>query len=87
MWTVSWRLIAGPLSSAICAIIPIPRGGMYHGVEGVDRAAGVAGIEDVIITAKEGQALIPPPEGATVATAGASTARASATIGGYMLSA
>ena len=27
MWTVSWRLIAGPLSSGICAIIPIPRGG------------------------------------------------------------
>ena len=46
-------------------MIPIPRGGMYHGVEGVERAAAVPGIEDVIITAKEGQALIPLPEGST----------------------
>ncbi|HSU66699.1 MAG TPA: ATP-grasp domain-containing protein [Tepidisphaeraceae bacterium] len=46
-------------------MIPVPRGGIYHGVDGVERAAAVAGIEDVIVTAKEGQALIPLPEGST----------------------
>jgi hypothetical protein len=46
-------------------MIPIPRPGMYHGVEGVERAKAVAGIEDVIVTAKEGQQLIPLPEGST----------------------
>ncbi len=46
-------------------MIPIPRGGVYESVEGVDRARDVAGIEDVAITAKEGQLLVPLPEGAT----------------------
>jgi hypothetical protein len=46
-------------------MIPIPRGGMYRGADGIEEAAAVTGIEDVIITAKEGQALIPLPEGST----------------------
>jgi hypothetical protein len=46
-------------------MIPIPKGGIYESVEGVERARAVAGIEDVIITATEGQRLIPLPEGAT----------------------
>jgi biotin carboxylase len=46
-------------------MIPIPKGGMYESVDGVERAAGVAGIEDVIITAKPGQRLIPLPEGSS----------------------
>ena len=37
----------------------------YESVEGVERARAVPGIEDVIITATEGQRLIPLPEGAT----------------------
>lgn len=46
-------------------MIPIPRGGIYEGVEGVDRARAVPGIHDVIVTAAEGQRLVPLPEGAS----------------------
>ena len=46
-------------------MIPIPKDGIYRSVEGVERAREVDGIEDVIITAAEGQRLIPLPEGAT----------------------
>lgn len=46
-------------------MIPIPRNGVYNGVEGVEAAQAVAGIDDVIITAKEGQRLQKLPEGAT----------------------
>jgi len=46
-------------------MIPIPKGGMYESVDGLDRASAVAGIEDLIITAKAGQRLIPLPEGAS----------------------
>lgn len=46
-------------------MIPIPRGGVFTGVDGLDRARGVPGIEDIIVTAKEGQMLAPLPEGAS----------------------
>ena len=46
-------------------MIPIPKGGLYHGVEGVERARVVPGIHDVIVTAAEGQRLIPLPEGSS----------------------
>jgi hypothetical protein len=46
-------------------MIPIPKGGIYHGVEGVERAGAVPGIVDVVITATEGQHLVPLPEGAS----------------------
>ncbi len=46
-------------------MIPIPKGGIYKSVDGLDRASAIPGIEDVIITAKEGQRLIPLPEGAS----------------------
>jgi biotin carboxylase len=46
-------------------MIPIPKGGIYEDVEGVDQARSVEGIEDVIITATEGQRLVPLPEGAS----------------------
>lgn len=46
-------------------MIPIPRAGVFHGVEGEDAARQVAGIEDLIITAKQGQMLVPLPEGAS----------------------
>jgi hypothetical protein len=45
-------------------MIPIPKGGIYER-GGRGRARAVAGIEDVIITATEGQRLIPLPEGAS----------------------
>jgi len=46
-------------------MIPIPRGGVYQDVTGIGESRSVAGIEDVIVTAKVGQALVPLPEGAT----------------------
>jgi len=52
-------------------MIPIPRAGVYLGAEGVERARavehGAEHIEDVdiIITAKEGQMMLPLPEGAS----------------------
>lgn len=60
---VSAVRLAGGASGVM--MIPIPKGGIYQGVEGVDRARAVAGIEDAIVTATEGQRLIPLPEGAT----------------------
>jgi hypothetical protein len=46
-------------------MIPVPHGGWYRGVQGLDRAQAVAGIEEAIVTAKEGQLLIPLPEGSS----------------------
>jgi biotin carboxylase len=46
-------------------MIPIPKGGVFHSVSGIEDAARVCGVEDVIITAKAGQHLIPLPEGAS----------------------
>jgi biotin carboxylase len=46
-------------------MIPIPRQGVYTGVSGTDEAREVEGIEDIVITAKEGQAMLPLPEGAS----------------------
>jgi hypothetical protein len=46
-------------------MIPIPRAGIYAGVDGLDRARSTTGIEDIAITAKEGQMLVPLPEGAS----------------------
>jgi len=46
-------------------MIPIPHAGVYRGVQGLDDARRVPGVEDIVITAKEGQALLPLPEGST----------------------
>jgi biotin carboxylase len=46
-------------------MIPIPKAGIYQGVEGVEEAASISGVEDVIITAKEGQKILPLPEGSS----------------------
>ena len=56
--------VDGPASGVM--MIPIPRpGGIYHGVDGLERALAVADIEDVTITATEGQLLVPLPEGSS----------------------
>jgi biotin carboxylase len=44
-------------------MIPVPRAGIYQGVRGVDRAEVLA--DEVIITAKQGQPVLPLPEGDT----------------------
>jgi hypothetical protein len=60
---VSRARLDGPASGVM--MIPIPKGGSYERVEGVENAARVPGIDDVIITATEGQRLVPLPEGAS----------------------
>ncbi len=44
-------------------MIPIPEGGILRRMCGVEEAKGVAGIEDVQITARLNQSLVPLPEG------------------------
>ena len=46
-------------------MIPIPREGIYEDVNGVAEARAVRGIEDVVITAKTAQKLVPLPEGSS----------------------
>jgi biotin carboxylase len=60
--TRKFRLAAGAHG---VMMIPIPRAGVYAGVEGLERARQVAGVEDVVMAAKEGQMLLPLPEGAS----------------------
>src|SRR4029077_15466824 len=51
--------IGMPEGAAGVMMIPIPREGFYIAVDGVDQARSEPGIEDVIITAKQGQKLMP----------------------------
>jgi hypothetical protein len=44
-------------------MIPIPKGGLYRSVEGLEKAS--ACVDEIIITAKAGQRLIPLPEGSS----------------------
>ncbi|HKH72728.1 MAG TPA: ATP-grasp domain-containing protein [Vicinamibacterales bacterium] len=44
-------------------MIPIPRRGVYRGAQGVNEAAALHGIDDIRITAKPDQLLLPLPEG------------------------
>jgi hypothetical protein len=46
-------------------MIPIPHRGLFRRVDGVDDARAVDGIEDIRITAKTDQLLLPLPEGAS----------------------
>jgi formate-dependent phosphoribosylglycinamide formyltransferase (GAR transformylase) len=58
-------VLAMPTPASGVMMIPIPREGIYVDVEGLSRARAEAGIEEVIVTAKQGQKLIPLPEGAS----------------------
>jgi len=55
--------VDGPASGVM--MIPIPKGGIFQSVEGVDRALAVPAIEAVEITATAGQMLLPLPEGSS----------------------
>jgi biotin carboxylase len=57
--------IAMSTPAAGVMMIPIPRAGIYVDVEGLERARSQPGIEEVIVTAKQGQKLVPLPEGAS----------------------
>jgi ATP-grasp domain/L-amino acid ligase C-terminal domain 2 len=55
--------IAMPTPAAGVMMIPIPREGIYVAVDGSDDARATPNIEDLLITAKQGQKLAPLPEG------------------------
>jgi len=57
-----WRWIPSKEPVGVM-MIPIPRRGVYRGVHGVESAAAVPGIEDIRITAKADELLLPLPEG------------------------
>ncbi|MDE3155969.1 MAG: ATP-grasp domain-containing protein [Acidobacteriota bacterium] len=60
--TDGWRREA---AAAGVMMIPIPRAGLYRGVDGADEAAAVDGIEAVVLSARPDQSLVPLPEGAS----------------------
>ena len=60
---VTGARLLGPAAGVM--MIPIPREGIYNRVRGVERASAVPGIEEAMITAKEGQKLAPLPEGSS----------------------
>ena len=57
---------AGGAAGAVgVMMIPIPRRGIYHGVEGLAAARSAPGITAVTMTAEPGQLVAPPPEGSS----------------------
>jgi biotin carboxylase len=56
---------AGARGAAAVMMIPIPKRGIYHGVEGLNAALALPHIQSVLITAEVGALLLPPPEGAS----------------------
>ncbi|MEK6244661.1 MAG: ATP-grasp domain-containing protein [Pseudomonadota bacterium] len=57
--------LVGAGGAAGVMMIPIPRRGIYHGLEGLAAAQSVAGVTGVSITAEPGQIVAPPPDGAS----------------------
>lgn len=57
--------LAGAGGAAGVMMIPIPRRGIYHGLEGLAAAQSVAGVTGVSVTAEPGQMVAPPPDGAS----------------------
>jgi hypothetical protein len=43
----------------------VPRAGVLESVSGVENAKAIPGIDDVVITAKRGETLVPLPEGSS----------------------
>ncbi|MBI4391060.1 MAG: ATP-grasp domain-containing protein [candidate division NC10 bacterium] len=52
-------------SAAGVMMIPIPHAGIYRGVEGLEEARRVPGVGEVTVSAKEGQRIVPLPEGSS----------------------
>jgi len=46
-------------------MIPIPDPGIYEGVEGMEEALRTPGVEDIVVTARPTQKLVPLPEGSS----------------------
>jgi biotin carboxylase len=55
----------GAAGAAGVMMIPIPRRGVYRGVNGLAQARSVPGITSVAISAETGQVVAPPPDGAS----------------------
>jgi biotin carboxylase len=49
--------------AAAVLMIPIPKAGILESVAGLDRAKGVPGVVDAVVSAHTGQRLVPLPEG------------------------
>lgn len=52
-------------SAAGVMMIPIPHAGIYRGVKGLEEARRVPGVGEVTVSAKEGQKIVPLPEGSS----------------------
>ena len=65
------RALGAPLAlerragAAGVMMIPIPRRGLLHGVDGLEAARAVPGIDDVTISVEPGHLVAPPPEGSS----------------------
>ncbi len=65
------QALGGPIAiarrggAAGVMMIPIPRRGIFHGLEGLAAAQSVPGVSDIAITAQRGQITAPPPDGAS----------------------
>ncbi len=46
-------------------MLPVPAAGILKSISGIEQARSVDGIEDVVITAREGETLVPLPEGSS----------------------
>jgi carbamoylphosphate synthase large subunit len=57
-------LVLSPPATGVM-MIPVPGAGIYESVAGIEEARRTAGIDDVVITAKPGQKLVPLPEGSS----------------------
>src|ERR671932_579294 len=57
--------LAREQGAAGAMMLPIPRAGFLKRVEGLDAALSVPGIEDIAITAKPTEKLLPFPDGAS----------------------
>ena len=57
--------VAGEGGAAGVMMIPIPRRGIYRGLEGLAAAQSVPGVTDVAMTVEPGQIVAPPPDGAS----------------------
>ena len=58
------ELDAGSAAAGVL-MLPIPRAGMLQSIEGVEQARAVPLVEDVVITIRPGEKLIPLPEGSS----------------------
>ena len=65
-------------------MLPVPRAGVLRAVRGQDAARAVPGVQDVVITARPGDVLVPLPEGRSyvgfVFAAGSAPARVTAAL-------